>query len=47
MKVGIFRKKTPRQIHRIKNHLIWISNCREIKEQNKERKFYSEEKEND
>ena len=28
-----FRKITQRRIHRIKNHSIWISNRREIKEQ--------------
>ena len=29
---GRFRKITQRRIHGIKNHLIWISNLREIKE---------------
>ena len=33
-----FRKKTPRQIHEIKNHFIWISIRGEIKEQKLERK---------
>ena len=31
--IGRFRKITQRRIHRIKNHLIWISNRGEIKEQ--------------
>ena len=29
---GRFRQITQRHIHGIKNHLIWISNCGEIKE---------------
>ena len=28
-----FRKRSPRRIHGIKNHLIWIKICEEIKEQ--------------
>ena len=41
-----FRKKTPRRIHIIKNHSIWISIRREIKEQNLRRKFDHKEREN-
>ena len=29
-----FRKRTPKRFHRIKNHSIWISIHKEIKEQN-------------
>ena len=32
MEKGRFRKITQRRIYRIKNHSIWISNRREIKE---------------
>ena len=34
---GIFRKITQRRIQRIKNHSIWISIRREIKEQSGEK----------
>ena len=34
---GRFRKITQRRIHRIKNHSIWISIHREIKEQSGEK----------
>ena len=36
--IDIFRKKTFKGIHGIKNHSIYISICKEMKEQNKERK---------
>ena len=46
MENNIFRNKTLRRIHIIENLSIWISIHREIKEQNKERKFDQEEREN-
>ena len=41
-----FRKRTPRGIHIIKNHSIWIKIRREIKEQKLWRKTECEEREN-
>ena len=38
--------KTPRQIHRIKNHLIWINIRKEITKWNLEREIKREEREN-
>ena len=32
-----YRSRTPTQIHLIKNHLIWIKICKEIKEQNSDK----------
>ena len=40
---GRFRKITQRRIHRIKNHLIWISNRGEIKERKVERNLRKSE----
>ena len=34
---GRFRKRTQIQIHGIKNHSIWITNRREIKERSREK----------
>ena len=44
--IDVFIKKTPSKIYGIKNHAIWISISREIKEQNKDRKIGREEREN-
>ena len=38
MDFGRFRKNSLRKIHGIKNHAIWISIRKEIKQQNLERK---------
>ena len=43
---GKFRINTPRKIHIIKNHSIWISIHREIEEQNLDIKFDHQEREN-
>ena len=45
--ISISRKRTPRKIHRIKNHSIRITIIKEIKERNEERKFDGEEREID
>ena len=42
--IDIFRNKTPRWIHGIKNHSIWISIHGEIKKWNKEKKIDREER---
>ena len=47
MNFSRFRKKTPRQIHRIKYHAICINICGEINEQNLDGKFDHEEREFD
>ena len=47
MEINIFDNKTPRRIHIIKNHSIWISICVVIKEQTQEKKFDCEEREID
>ena len=47
MEINIFDNKTPRRIHIIKNHSIWISICIVIKEQTQEKKFDCEEREID
>ena len=46
MDFRILRKKTPRQIHGIKNHKIGINICAEIKNSNRLRNFVCEEREN-
>ena len=45
--INIFGNKTPRWIHGIKNHSIWIGIRGEIKEQSQESKFDCEEREID